>query len=375
MKYLQILACSFLVTMSMNGVVSAQCTPTGTHLGDTFSGTCPSMSPWDYNNRPAATTIGKEGRWNISWPDGASLDLTATGSGQCRAEFLCSDSLFRNPAPKICWPAFHSPVATSLGRFSILVEDKIAVEDAGTCLDGFFKYVNINCVTSNQTSFFKARTCGSVASNDCPPLEPGERPTRLYCLSCPLAVACITPLLIDVAGNGFQMCGADAGVNFDIRAEGIAPKISWTAQSSDDAWLALDRNENGVIDDGTELFGNVTTQPEPPSGEGRNGFLALAVLDGSTAGGNNDGLITGADAAFSSLRLWQDRNHNGVSESDELMSLQTAGLTTLELSYKEAKKQDGYGNVFGYRSKVRGERDADVSRWLWDVFLVPASTP
>jgi len=170
------------------------------------------------------------------------------------------------------------------------------------------------------------------------------------------------------------MCGADEGVHFDIRAEGATPRLSWTAESSDDAWLALDRNGNGTIDDGSELFGNFTTQVQPPPGEGRNGFLALAVYDDPIDGGNGDGSITSSDAIFPSLRLWQDRNHNGVSEANELMSLLAGGVTSLEVSYKEAKKKDEYGNYFRYRGKVNGARDADAGRWAWDVFLVTAAS-
>lgn len=160
------------------------------------------------------------------------------------------------------------------------------------------------------------------------------------------------------------------GVNFDIRANGSPLRVAWTTLNSDDAWLALDRNGNGTIDNGQELFGNFTPQPNPPVGQDRNGFLGLAEYDKPTNGGNGDGVINPADAIFASLRLWQDRNHNGTSELGEQFGLQAVGLKTIELDYKVTKKEDEYGNYFRYRAKVKDGKDGHLARWAWDVFLV-----
>jgi hypothetical protein len=77
-----------------------------------------------------------------------------------------------------------------------------------------------------------------------------------------------------------------------------------------------------------------------------------------------------SDPGFTSLRLWQDLNHNGVSEAAELFSLQAMGLKRLELDYKVSKALDEYGNRFRYRANVTDEQGAKVTRWAWDVFLV-----
>jgi hypothetical protein len=67
-----------------------------------------------------------------------------------------------------------------------------------------------------------------------------------------------SPILADLSRDGFKLTSAGDGVMFDIDADGMAEQVAWTERDSDDSWLAMDRNGNGRIDNGAELFGNAS---------------------------------------------------------------------------------------------------------------------
>ena len=178
------------------------------------------------------------------------------------------------------------------------------------------------------------------------------------------------PIVIDVSGQGFQLTNTAEGVLFDIFANSHPIRIPWTALSSGNAFLALDRNNNGIIDDASELFSNFTLQPKSNT---PNGFLALAEFDKPENGGNGDGIIDQQDAVFPHLALWVDENHDGLSQLYELHSLPELGVFSISLQYKLFRKQDEFGNVFRYRARinVRDQHDeSSVGNWAYDVFLV-----
>lgn len=204
-------------------------------------------------------------------------------------------------------------------------------------------------------------TCTAVCNDPAPP--PGPTP-QTYCDSGVDDNECTSPILVDLGAASFVLTDAANGVAFDVNADGTAERVSWTGGRTDDAFLALDRNGDGAITSGAELFGNFTPQP---SSAAPNGYEALRVFDDLGSGGNADGVITHDDAVWWSLRLWIDASHDGVSQPDELFTLDDLGIEALDLDYVESRHQDRYGNTFRYKAAVllagpgqRRTRSADV---------------
>ncbi len=185
-----------------------------------------------------------------------------------------------------------------------------------------------------------------------------------------------SPILINMSGRGYRLTDAANGVPFDLDTDGASEMVAWTAPDSNDAWLAMDRNHNGKIDDGSELFGNHT--PAYADGEGptaKNGFEALFLTEGPDYGqSRHDGVIQAGDAVWPRLLLWTDRNHNGISEPDELRPAAASRLKAISTDYSESRRRDRHGNEFRQRARAAFVRRSgrETSRWVYDVWLTQA---
>jgi len=184
---------------------------------------------------------------------------------------------------------------------------------------------------------------------------------------CPPCTTGGSPIILDLNGDGFALTDAAGGVLFDLRANGIPELWAWTTTGSDDAFLALDRDGDGAITSGAELFGNYTDQPTNPNLI-PNGYLALAVFDT-----NRDGQIDSSDPIYPALRLWIDKNHDGVSQPEELHTLAEFGILSLSTAYVTQARVDRNGNIFRFRSSLTRAPGSHANRITYDVLLGEAS--
>ena len=135
----------------------------------------------------------------------------------------------------------------------------------------------------------------------------------------------LDPLVLDLDGDGIETLpiNTTTPVMFDLNNSGVKKSVGWI--KSDDGFLVMDRNGNGTIDTGAELFGDAT--PLSGGGTAADGFAALAQLDS-----NLDGQMTAADSAFANLRVWRDLNQNGLSEAGELSTLAELDITSINVA-------------------------------------------
>ncbi|NOT20824.1 MAG: hypothetical protein HOP24_11260 [Sideroxydans sp.] len=151
------------------------------------------------------------------------------------------------------------------------------------------------------------------------------------------------PLILDLNGNGIDTVAVNATqpIYFDLRANGIKTNVAWVAPS--DGMLVMDRNGNGTIDNGAELFGDATAQYDaagnPTTAHTADGFAALAQEDS-----NHDGVVNAGDANFTNLKVWQDLNQDGVSQANELKTLAEQGISSLNTRHTVTSQTLANGN-------------------------------
>jgi hypothetical protein len=342
---------------------------------------------------PGPTPVIAQGSCECASSDGNSCAASCSpvGAAACQQATLNCRELAQSSVNTGNWKIVGQNCATTNGSCS-------KNNTSGSCSDSLtICHLIEPCSTTNTGTF--QLSCQYVSGSDddedgySPPDDCNDSNPNVYpgapldfCADCNCNVCggdancnhitdCVelgcggTPIILDIAGNGFAMTNAANGVNFDLNLDGKKEKLSWTAAGSDDAWLVLDRNGNGVVDDGGELFGNFTPQPASPTA---NGFLALAEFDKGANEGNGDGEINSSDGVFSRLRLWEDKNHNGIADSGELHSLPELGVLAIHLDYRDSIRVDQYGNQFRYR--VKTDAGSRVARWAYDVFLLRAGS-
>ncbi|MFG6105525.1 SdrD B-like domain-containing protein [Leptothoe sp. EHU-05/26/07-4] len=164
-----------------------------------------------------------------------------------------------------------------------------------------------------------------------------------------------SPIALDLNGDGVQTTAMGATIGtFDLLGTGTAIESGWL--SGADAFLAVDNNGNGIIDDISELFG----------GEVGEGFAKLQTFDT-----NGDGLIGNQEILTGGIILWQDANENHTTDKGELITLGSQGITSLNTSFEETPVYQ-HGNVLiehGSANKVDGSQIDMVDAY----FQVPAT--
>ncbi len=201
------------------------------------------------------------------------------------------------------------------------------------------------------------------------------------------------PLLIDLGQDGIHLGDAGVGVNFDMIGDGNETFMQWVQYGGNEAFLVQDLNDNGIIDNGMELFGTGThmlplelTQQWPNLDQTNvksiqlalaaaaelapNGFVALAQYDHPALGGNDDGYITNQDEVWSGLLLWLDDNADGISTADEMLQLNDVGITQLDIIPKKNNHQDPAGNSIPLWSWAVDENNNSHNKYkMVDVFF------
>lgn len=396
------LLCASLSCFGAFGQTCQQCcVPTWTVGTPTLSNGC--------NQAQGMTTLATAQPYVVWWPDGTNGTQTNAGVGECMGNEECNylDTVY-------CWAYFNGPVA-SAGSWNETRADGVAEFVSGThgCPNNSYHGENLAC-TAGQTftltwdyscscpvcagnqyfdsSSYSCADCTGNAAFECSEGGPVCTSSGWQCESgatecsvpppegydgCTYTCEsggwqCVdtgtSPIVIDTQDQGFHLTDWQHGVLFQFFPNKPPVQLGWTDAAYGNGWLALDRNGDGMIDNATELFGNIT--PQPPSAT-PNGFLALAVFDEPANGGNGNGVIDPGDAVYSHLLVWIDANHDGISQPGELKTLQEVGIFRIDLKYTLLPFVDRYGNRFRYRG-TDWDDAGNSHQACYDVFLAHA---
>lgn len=184
----------------------------------------------------------------------------------------------------------------------------------------------------------------------------------------------VSVLVLDFAGDGYQLTSPADGVAFDIDGTGKRLQVAWTARGADDGFLFLDTNSNGRVDNGRELLGNGWRLPD--SSRSPSVDRTLIVIQGYQLPPPNpppDGIavVDRRDAVFDRLRVWRDLNHDGQSEPKELQALAQAQIVEILLSFRRlGRTADDRGNISQNEGTFFVDRQGvRVTRRMLDVVL------
>ena len=183
---------------------------------------------------------------------------------------------------------------------------------------------------------------------------------------CPATInSAQSPLMLNLGSGPMQVTPPDQGVRFDLVGDGKASGISWPAQPAMTPFLVLPAVGSNPVSNIEQLFGNNTTGPDGK--KAANGFEALVKYDV-----DGDKAITPKDPIFANLRLWSDRNKDGAATSDELVTLESAGITSISLRYATGDERlDFYGNFSKEKAMVTFKSGKTAT--MEDVWFVPGN--
>ncbi|MGB1026237.1 MAG: hypothetical protein ACPGYL_06770, partial [Rhodospirillaceae bacterium] len=164
-------------------------------------------------------------------------------------------------------------------------------------------------------------------------------------------IKAVDPILFDLGGDGLDLLGAEAGVEFDMDGDGTADPTGWFGPN--EGLLVSDLNQNGAIDSLREVISPAFNPDGRNDGLSRTSMEVLALYDDDA-----NGIIDAADEIFASLSIWQDANSDGITDLGELFDLEAVGITAIEPPddqdlAEQTAQTDEHGNVV----ELTGEAD------------------